>query len=342
MSNALYYGDNLTTLREHIPSECVDLIYLDPPFNSNANYNVLFQSPTGQNSEAQIEAFEDTWHWNDAAEFAIDAVMGSGNSAAAEMLRAMRSFLGENDMMAYLTMMAVRLLELHRVLKPTGSLYLHCDPTASHYLKILLDGVFGARNFRNEVIWKRTSAHSSAKRWGPVHDSILFVSKSDDFLWNKLTQPYDDVYIDAFFTHVDPDGRRWRRADLTGAGVRYKASGLPWRGVDVTSKGRHWAFTAEVLDTMDTAGLIHWPKKVGGVPRRKRYLEDLPGMPVQDVISDIKPIHNVGEERLGYPTQKPVALLERILSASSSPGDIVLDPFCGCGTAIHAAEKLVD
>jgi site-specific DNA-methyltransferase (adenine-specific) len=165
-ANTLFYGDNLAILREHVEDESVDLVYLDPPFNSNANYNLLFKAPDGHQSQAQIEAFDDSWHWNLTARQAFDEVMHSGNSDASEMLRAMKSFLKENDMMAYLTMMAVRLLELHRVLKPTGSLYLHCDPTASHYLKILLDAIFGARHFRNELIWKRTSAHSAAVRWG--------------------------------------------------------------------------------------------------------------------------------------------------------------------------------
>jgi adenine specific DNA methylase Mod len=211
--NTLFYGDNLAILREHIEDASVDLIYLDPPFNSNATYNVLFKAPGGASSQAQIEAFDDTWHWNESAERAFDEVMQSGNSDAAEMLRAMRSFLRENDMMAYLAMMAVRLIELHRVLKPTGSLYLHCDPTASHYLKILLDAAFGPTNFLNEVIWKRTSAHSSAKRFGPVHDVILFYGKSAVNIWNPIFQPYDQTYIDAFYTHVDPDGRRWQRAE---------------------------------------------------------------------------------------------------------------------------------
>lgn len=301
MSNDLYYGDNLAVLRERIASESVDLVYLDPPFDSNASYNVLFKAPDGASSAAQIEAFDDTWHWNDSAESAFSDVLRSGNGAAAEMLRAMRGFLGENDMMAYLAMMAARLIELHRVLKPTGSLYLHCDPTASHYLKILLDAVFGKENFRNEVIWKRTSAHSSAKRWGPVHDTILFASKSNNFTWNKISQDYDDVYINAFFTHQDPDGRRWRRADLTGAGVRNGASGLPWKGIDVTAKGRHWAVPADQLDALDAQGKIHWPQKDGGVPQRKKYLDELTGMPIQEMITDIKPVHNIGEERLGYP-----------------------------------------
>jgi site-specific DNA-methyltransferase (adenine-specific) len=178
-ANTLFYGDNLHILREHIADETVDLVYLDPPFNSNATYNVLFRSPAGEQSPAQIEAFDDTWHWTDAAERAFDEVMTGGNSDAAEMLRAMRSFLRENDMMAYLAMMAVRLLELHRVLKPTGSLYLHCDPVASHYLKLLLDAVFGRERYLSEIIWKRTFAHGNVTtNFGDVTDTILFYAKS--------------------------------------------------------------------------------------------------------------------------------------------------------------------
>ena len=268
MTNTLYFGDNLHVLREHIASDSVDLVYLDPPFNSNANYNILFRSPEGHSSESQIEAFEDTWHWNESAESAFDEVMRSGNTDAFTLLRAMRDFLGDNDMMAYLAMTAVRLIELHRVLKPTGSLYLHCDPTASHYLKLLLDGVFGATNFLNEVIWKRTSAHSSAKRFGPVHDTILFYAKSPSFVWNKSFQPYNDKYISEFYTHSDDDGRVWRRSDLTGAGTRNGETGQVWRGIDVTSKGRHWAWPPSELEAMDAAGRLHWPKKDGGMPMR--------------------------------------------------------------------------
>jgi len=338
--NHLFYGDNLAVLRESIATESVDLIYLDPPFNSNASYNVLFKGPSGNESAAQIEAFDDTWQWGEEAAAAYQEVMRSGNGNAAEMLRAMRTFLGDNAMMAYLTMMAVRLLELHRVLKPTGSLYLHCDPTASHYLKILLDAVFGAVNYRNEVIWKRTSSHPSAKRWGPVHDVIHFVSKGKKFTWNQQYAAYDTDYLQTFFDMQDDDGRRWKRSDLTGAGVRRGETGKPWRGIDITAKGRHWGNPPSVLDDLDKNGRIHWPQKEGGMPRLKQYPEDLPGVPAPDVISDIKAMHNLSAERLGYPTQKPVALLERIVAASSNPGDVVLDPFCGCGTTVHAAEKL--
>jgi DNA modification methylase len=358
--NKLYYGDNLQVLRDSIASESIDLVYLDPPFNSQATYNVLFKSPGGVQSQAQIEAFEDTWHWNDHAEKAFDDVMHGGNSDAAEMLRAMRSFLKENDMMAYLTMMTVRILELHRVLKSTGSLYLHCDPTASHYLKILIDAVFGASNFKNEIIWKRTSAHSSTKGYGAIHDTILFYGKTDSFLWNEQYGPYDEQYINAFFTHVDEKARRWRRTDLTGPGVRKGDSGLPWQGCNPTDVGRHWQppsyfyekYTAltgddlakydliERLEKMDKAGLIHWPQKKGGIPQGRRLLEDAPGIPLQDVWMDVKVMHNLAAERLGYATQKPLSLLERIVTASSNEGDTVLDPFCGCGTTIHAAQKL--
>lgn len=237
-------------------------------------------------------------------------------------------------------MMAIRLVELHRVLKSTGSIYLHCDPTASHYLKLIMDAVFGPQHFRNEIIWKRTSAHSSAKRYGPVHDVLLYYTKSDEYTWNPQYDPYDDYYLDQFYTHRDPDGRRWRRSDLTGAGIRHGETGKPWRGIDVTSKGRHWMVPPPELDRLDALGQIHWPAKAGGVPMLKRYADEQPGVPLQDIWNDIRPMHNLSRERLGYPTQKPEPLLERILKASSNEGDLVLDPFCGCGTTVAAAERL--
>ncbi len=336
--NKLYYGDNLTVLRESIERESVDLIYLDPPFNSQANYNVLFRSTSGEQSRAQIEAFEDTWHWGDEAELAFDGVMTGQNSDAAEMLRSMRAFLKENDMMAYLSMMAIRLLELRRVLKSTGSMYLHCDPSASHYLKILIDSIFGATNFKNEIIWKRTSAHSSAKRYGPVHDVILFYGASDAMSWIGGYQAYDEEYVKQRFARGED--RPWKDADLTGSGIRHGETGNAWRGFDVTAKGRHWAYPPAELDRMDAEGFIYWPTKDGAWPRFKKYLDETKGVPLQDVWTDIFPINSQAQERLGYPTQKPQALLERIIAASSNEGDIVLDPFCGCGTTIHAAQKL--
>lgn len=358
MANQLYYGDNLQVLRDHIKDESVDLIYLDPPFNSSASYNVLFKAPSGEGSQAQIEAFEDTWHWNESAERAFDEVVSGRHSDASIMLRAMRSALGENDMMAYIAMMAVRLTELDRILKPTGSIYLHCDPTASHYIKIMMDSIFEARNFRNEIIWQRTRAHGRAKRWGPIHDTILFYTGSDEYVWNRTYEEYDESYLASHYRDNDEHGR-YQLVTLDGPGIRGGSSGLPWRGVDPGTKGRHWElppdralpawFThppgyagmsvQERLEVLDSAGLLYWPPR-GSLPRYKRYLEVSGGNPVQDVITDIFTVNSQAQERLKYPTQKPVALLERIISASSNEGDIVLDPFCGCGTTVHAAQKL--
>lgn len=338
--NLLCYGDNLQILCDYIKDETVDLIYLDPPFKSNKDYNVLFAEQNGSRSAAQIKAFEDTWEWNTVAAGAYRDIVERGGKPS-QVMQAFHTFLGETDMLAYLAMMAPRLAELHRVLKPTGSIYLHCDPTASHYLKMLMDAVFGPQNFRNEITWKRTSAHSGVQGYGGVHDILLFYSKTKDFLWNPIYQPYDPLYVETFFEQVDSDGRRWKRMDLTGAGVtRDGDSGKPWRGIDVTAKGRHWAYNADELERLDKAGNIHWPKKKGGMPRLKQYLHEMPGVPLQDVWTDIKPIHNLAAERLGYPTQKPQTLLERIIQASSNERDVVLDPFCGCGTTIAAAEKL--
>jgi DNA modification methylase len=338
-SNLLYYGDNLDILREHVDDESVDLIYLDPPFNSNATYNVLFAEQDGSRSAAQIKAFTDTWRWDATAARTYQETVESGHRVG-QALRAFRQLVGDSNMLAYLAMMAPRLMELHRVLKPTGSLYLHCDPTASHYLKLLLDAVFGPERFLNEVVWKRTSAHSSAKRYGPVHDVLLLYAKSAAFSWIPLHQPYDAEYVDGFYTHRDPDGRSWRRSDLTGAGVRNGDTGQAWRGIEVTAKGRHWSVPPGELDKLDAAGKIHWPAKADGVPMLKRFLDEQPGVPLQDIWSDIPPMHNLAKERLGFPTQKPVALLDRIIQASSNPGDTVLDPFCGCGTAIASAQRL--
>jgi len=339
--NRLYYGDNLSVLRGCIDDESVDLIYLDPPFNSRQDYNVLFHGASGESSQAQISAFDDTWHWGDEAELAFDGVISGGNSAAAEMLRAIRSFLRENDMMAYLSMMTVRLLELRRVLRPTGSIYLHCDPTASHYLKILMDAIFAPSNFRNEIIWQRTSAHANViRKFGAVHDVIFFYSKAETFRWNQQYVPYTAEYLEMFFDQVDSSGRRYFRRDLTASMARASTGQLyEWHGIK-PPPSRCWAMAKGKMDALEKRGRIHWPKKEGGMPRLKIYPEDAPGVPVQDIWSDVKTMHNLSAERLGYPTQKPLALLERIISASSNEGDVVLDPFCGCGTAIHAAHKL--
>lgn len=240
-------------------------------------------------------------------------------------------------MQSYLIFMAVRLIEIRRILKPTGSIYLHCDPAASHYLKVLMDGVLGQENCRGEIVWKRTSAHSGARRPGPVHDVILFYSAGSKYKWTRLFQQYDDSYIRQRFKGRD---RKWKDADLTGSGVRYGETGKTWRGFDVTAKGRHWAYTPDQLDRMDAEGRIYWPAKKGGWPRERRFLDELKGIPLQDVWTDIPPINSQARERTGYPTQKPLALLDRIIRASSDEGDMVLDPFCGCATTLVAADRL--
>ena len=355
MTNRLYYGDNLEVLREHIADASVDLIYLDPPFNSNASYNVLFRAPSGGGTDASIEAFDDTWQWGPAAEDALADIRSSGNHKLHTLMAAIRTALGDNALMAYLAMMAVRLVELHRVLKDTGSLYLHCDPTASHYLKLVLDAVFGAENFQNEIVWRRTSSSNNPRRWGPVHDIVFFYSRSSKFIWNSTRMPLSQAYVDSKYRHSDERGT-YRLSDLTAAGTRNGDSGKPWREFDPTVTGRHWGVpaaivasltersdlsTQEKLDLLDADGFIYWtPGRAGkpGFPQLKRYMTD--GQPIQDVVDDIPPINSQAQERLGYPTQKPRALLERIIAASSNPGDVVLDPFCGCGTAVDAAQKL--
>lgn len=337
--NTLFYGDNLDIMRQYLADESVDLIYLDPPFNSSRNYNVLYKDESGVESEAQIRAFDDTWHWSKETTEPEFAALKERGDKLAELLTALVSVIGRNPLTAYLVMMSSRLIELHRVLKPTGSLYLHCDPTASHYLKMILDMIFGAGNFRSEIIWKRTSAHSSAKRYGPVHDTILFYSRSEKFTWNQQYEPFDEEYLASHYRNRDTEGRQYTQSDLTASGTRNGSSGQVWRGFDPASKGNHWKFTLENLERLDSEGRIYWPAN-GGWPRYKRYLDEVKGIPLQDVWVGIDPINAQAAERLGYPTQKPIALLERIIQASSNPGDVVLDPFCGCGTATHAAQKL--
>ena len=341
MSNALYYGDNLDVLRESIATESVDLVYLDPPFNSQATYNVLFHSPAGGGSQAQIEAFGDTWHWGQEAESAFDGVMRSGNTDAADLLRAMRSFLGENDMMAYLAMMAVRLLELRRVLKPTGSIYLHCDTTASHYLKLVLDGIFGREVFRNEIIWARHNARSVKQTiWPRLHDVLLHYGRGEETIFTPALTA-SGAGMDPHDLVRGPDGQRYRTRDLTGAGTRTGETGQSWRGVNPTAKGRHWRILHAALDRIEAEGRIH--PQSGGMPRERDatpYVPEDRMAVIGDIWADIPSINSGATERLGYPTQKPVALLERIVTANSNLGGMVLDPFCGCGTTIHAAQKL--
>ena len=331
--NRLYFGDNLDILRQYVVDESVDLIYLDPPFNSNATYNVLFRERSGEDSAAQITAFEDTWHWGWESEIAFQDVVTRGPDKVGSLLAALRQFLGQNDMMAYLTMMAQRMIELHRVLKPTGSIYLHCDPTASHYLKLLMDAVFGAGGFRSEIIWRRQSAHSDARNYGSVHDTILFYVKTDRFLWNQSFQPYETEYVEQYYRYTDADGRRFMSGDLGAAGLQGGGYQYEWKGIE-----RVWRVPVETMERLDSESRIFYTRN--GIPRIKRYLDEAKGNPVQDVWTDVQSLRSWHQERLGYPTQKPEALLERIINASSNEGDVVLDPFCGCGTATVAAERL--
>jgi DNA modification methylase len=343
----------LDVLRRHVADESVDLIYLDPPFKSEQDYNVLFADRDGSRSPAQIRAFADTWCWDRAAAAAFQEVVEAGGRVSLAM-QALRQALGDNDLLAYLSMMAPRLVEMRRVLKPTGSIYLHCDPTASHYLKMLMDAVFTPLGFLSEIIWKRTHAHGSSRRYAPIHDTILFYAKGEGYRWTDFRLAHSSEYLQSHFTHEDPDGGRFQPISLTGAGIRQGESGKPWRQVDPTAVGRHWALPGEIverlgvrggsiqerLEALDAAGRIFWPKKEGGTPRLKWFADELSGSAMPDVWSDIPPIPASAAERLGYPTQKPEALLERILRASTHEGDVVLDPFCGCGTAVVVAQRL--
>lgn len=338
--NKLYYGDNLEVLRQNIANESVDLVYLDPPFNSNRAYNVFF-GDSGSEDAAQIEAFDDTWRWTTVTESQFNDIMSGGAPVkVADAITAMRTLIGENDMLAYLVNMAPRLVELHRVLKPAGSLYLHCDPTASHYLKLLLDAIFGLERFANEIIWKRSSAHSDSKQgsqhFGRVSDTILFYTKSDKQTFNHQYQPYDQEYIDRDYRRVEEGtGRRYRIDNLQGPGGA--AKGNPF--YEVMGVSRYWRYSRQRMQKLIDEGRIIQTRE-GAVPQYKRYLDEMPGVPAQNIWTDIDVINNRSRERLGYPTQKPVALLERILNTSSNEGDVVLDPFCGCGTTIDAAIKL--
>ena len=344
--STLYYGDNLPVLREYIKDESVDLVYLDPPFNSARGYNVLFAEHDAE-SEAQIQAFEDTWKWDTAAEAtyreltADDAADRGVPDKVTTLVEALRSVLGANDMLAYLVMMAVRLVELRRALKPTGSLYLHCDPTASHYLKLVLDALFGVENLRNEIIWARTPSKGLQTRRLPQnHDVILNYQKSADAKWNEDVAflPYDEAALDektdAKYSLMDPDGRRYQLTSLINPNPDRPNLTYEFLGVK-----RVWRWTQERMQRAYNDGIVVQPSP-GAVPRMKRYLDEQRGHAIGDVWTDIQPLNSQADERLGYPTQKPVALLERIIALSTTPGDVVLDPFCGCGTTIDAAQRL--
>ena len=372
--NTLYYGDNLRILRERIASASVDLVYLDPPFNSNRNYNVLFKDESGEEAEAQITAFEDTWHWNEKAEATYQALVTESSERVSSMIGALHDFIGTNQMMAYLVMMAARLVELHRVLKPTGSLYLHCDPTASHYLKIVTDTIFSPENFLNEIVWRRTGSHNKTQRYAPIHDVILFYAKTKEYVWKQQKRPYMQGHVDDNFAK---DGAAYKTKYsgniLTGSGTRNGESGEVSQGFNPTIKGRHWAIPGALLEDIDEdwSGLTQHQKldrllELGYIkiipdrewPIYERYIKPTDGQALSDIWAyqpytegtvfgtdkgiddDVRWMGSKDAERLGYPTQKPVALLERVIKASSNEGDVVLDPFCGCGTTIAAAQKL--
>lgn len=336
--NLLYYGDNLSVLRDHIPDESVDLVYLDPPFNSNQDFNILFREQDGSRSEAQMKVFGDTWRWDEGSARACSQVIETGPFRVAEAMRAFLVFVGESDMLAYLAMMAPRLVELHRVLKPTGSLYLHCDPTASHYLKLLLDAIFGPERFVNEIVWRRYGSHNDvgqgSRHFGRVHDSILFYTKSERATWEQQFSPLDEEYVRGQYRFTDAGGRRFMTKPLTAPGGAAKGNPVyEWNG-----HTRAWRYSKEKMQRLHDEGHLHYSKT--GYARQKHYLDGSRGVPIQDLWDDISPLTGRNAERLGYPTQKPQALLERILAASTKPGDVVLDPFCGCGTTIAAAQNL--
>lgn len=343
--NRLYYGDNLDIMQHHMKDEdeTVDLIYLDPPFNSQRNYNLIYKKLTGQPVPEQEEAFCDAWKL-DAEKEELARKMPlilTGYGMPDDLVQFWKAWINalrntQPHLLAYLVYMSVRLLEMRRLLKPTGSIYLHCDPTASHYIKVIMDGIFGHSNFRNEITWKRTNAKSQAfTRFASNHDVILFYTKSDKWTWNSQYTPHDPEYVEKFYKHVEPEtGRRYSLDNLTNP--NQNRPNLTYEFLGVT---RVWRWTRERMEAAYQAGIVI-QNKPGSVPRLKRYLDEQEGNPIDDVWTDIRPLQAHAVERLGYPTQKPIALLERIIQSSSNPGDVVFDPFAGCGTAVYAAHTL--
>ena len=344
MPGDLYYGDNLDVMRQYFPDNYVDLIYLDPPFNSDRTYNRIHKE-----SQAQEQAFVDTWQW-EQCEPAFLALTGRAplppgvhvpRELSETMLSLQMTLNKHRDTLAYLSMMSIRLVEMHRILRPTGSLYLHCDPTASHYLKMILDTIFGLPNFRSEIIWKRSTAHSDTKQGraihGHIHDTILFYTKSDEWTWIPIYTPYSKEYENSKYRFFDEaTSKRYRKGDLT-AGKPGGDTSYEWHGKK-PYPGRYWAYSKVKMEQFERDGLLVYTRT--GMPEFKRYFEEMDGLPLQDVWTDINPINSQAKERLKYPTQKPLALLERIIRSSSKVGDLILDPFCGCGTTVEAAEKL--
>jgi adenine specific DNA methylase Mod len=323
--NRLIWGDKkfiLPSLVSELAGK-VNLIYIDPPFDTGADFSFTATVPDDPESD-EDDSFTFTKEPSIIEHKAYRDIWGGA----------------QTHLDAYLKWFYETSVLLRELLHETGSIYVHLDYHVSHYAKTILDEVFGTENFRNEIIWKRTSAHSSAKRFGPVHDTILLYTKTEVQVWNDVHQPYEPGYVEQRFARSDLDGRAWKDADLTGSGIRQGATGRPWRGFNPTEKGRHWGYPSSELDEMDRKGLIYWPKKDGGWPRLKQYFDPLAGIPVQDVITDIFPINSMAQERLEYPTQKPESLLQRFLTASSREGDLVFDCFSGSGTTAAVAEKL--
>lgn len=334
--NFLYYGDNLDILRRYIEDESVDLVYLDPPFKSQQDYNVLFAERNGEQAAAQIKAFEDTWRWDRSAAEAYESVVLLGGKVS-DAMSALYKFLGPSDMMAYLAMMAPRLIELRRVLTSTGSIYLHCDPTASHYLKLLMDAIFGPDRFRNEIVWQRTSSHNDPNNFGNITDRILYYTKTNKFIWNPQYIPYSDNHLENFYKFVDENGRRYGLDNMRSPHPRPNLT-YDYKGYKPHPNG--WSVRIEKMEKLDAEGRLEFPKNAHGRIRLRRYLDEMPGQPIQSLWVDIRPIQSHAREKLGYPTQKPEGLLERIIKTSCPEEGVVLDPFCGCGTTIAVAERL--
>ncbi|MDQ2949128.1 MAG: site-specific DNA-methyltransferase, partial [Acidobacteriota bacterium] len=283
--NTLYYGDNLDIMRRYLKDETVDLVYLDPPFNSSKDYNVLFQERDGTRSAAQIRAFKDTWVWDEGAARSLQEIVERSGRVARVMI-ALRTFLGDTDMLAYLAMMAPRLVELRRVLKPTGSIYLHCDTTASHYLKLIMDAVFGPTNFRSEITWKRTNVHSDSKDWSDVSDILLYYVRdaSSDFTWNPIHLKHSDAYVADKYTHEDADGRRYQLDNMTSPKPRPNMM-YEWKGYPFPAMG--WRYSKETMHKLDEEGRVWYPDDKTKRPRLKRYLDEMKGTVVTNIWTDI-------------------------------------------------------
>lgn len=378
--NKLYYGDNLAVMRKHIQDESVDLCYIDPPFNSKRNYNQIYNN-IGKEDVAQAQAFVDTWTWDDAAESGFAEIISGNNSGltaqSIELVNGLKQVLGKGSLLSYITHITLRIGEIYRVLKPTGSFYLHCDPSASHYIKLICDAIFcGGRQgqFQNEIIWRRTGSHNTRRSFGPIHDVIFFYTKTSKYTFNIVRRPYMKGHVSSRYSL---DGGRLKFTSggniLTGAGKTNGESGQVWRGFNPSAKNRHWAvpgFLTEDLDEdfheLGVLGKLEALYEMGRIeikpdtewPTPVRYLNDGDGQPLQDiwayqpytggtvhdsdegVDADVQWLGTTSPERLGYPTQKPEGLMERIIEASSNKGDTILDAYCGCGTTISASQKL--